>query len=218
MARNKYPEQTIESILNVSTKLFITNGYDKTTIQDIMDELNLSKGAIYYHFKSKEEILNKIIENHSLYARDMLAHLIKTTKAVNTKERIRKILLSIATDRENHEVDLILCSQIKSPQFVVAGIKSCVDDDAVIIGKLLEEGIEDGSLNIENPRECAEVFMLLLNIWCNPILFDMEIEQTRKKLNTLQNIMVMLGADVVSEELIESLLNHYSQVKKFMVG
>ena len=53
MARNKYPEVTVEKILEVSQRLFLTNGYDNTTIQDIVEELGgLTRGAIYHHFKS----------------------------------------------------------------------------------------------------------------------------------------------------------------------
>ena len=54
MARNKYPEITVEKILRAAQKLFLEKGYDNTTIQDIVDELNgLTKGAVYHHFKSK---------------------------------------------------------------------------------------------------------------------------------------------------------------------
>lgn len=62
MARNKYPEVTVEKILEVSQRLFLTNGYDNTTIQDIVEELGgLTRGAIYHHFKSKEEIMDALI-------------------------------------------------------------------------------------------------------------------------------------------------------------
>ena len=46
MARNKYPEQTVEKILEVSLKLFSEKGYEKTTMQDIVNALGMSKGAI----------------------------------------------------------------------------------------------------------------------------------------------------------------------------
>ncbi|HWI49607.1 MAG TPA: helix-turn-helix domain-containing protein, partial [Rummeliibacillus sp.] len=62
MARNKYPKQTLEQILFVSTKLFEEKGYEKTSIQDIIDGLGMSKGAIYHHFKSKEDILNAVMD------------------------------------------------------------------------------------------------------------------------------------------------------------
>ena len=47
MARNKYPEETYELILDVSTRLFFEKGYKKTSLQDIINELGgLTKGAI----------------------------------------------------------------------------------------------------------------------------------------------------------------------------
>ena len=61
MARNKYPEITEEKILDVAMRLFLEKGYDNTTIQDIVDGLGgLTKGAIYHHFKSKEEIIEAL--------------------------------------------------------------------------------------------------------------------------------------------------------------
>lgn len=63
MSRNKYPEETVNLILDVSQRLFIEKGYDNTTIQDIIDELGgLTKGAIYHHFNSKQDILDAVIE------------------------------------------------------------------------------------------------------------------------------------------------------------
>lgn len=61
MARNKYPEETVKLILDVSTKMFCEKGYDNTSLQDIINETKLSKGAIYHHFDSKEDILKAIL-------------------------------------------------------------------------------------------------------------------------------------------------------------
>ena len=60
MSRNKYPEETVERILDTAQRLFLEKGYEQTTIQDITDNLGgLTKGAIYHHFKSKEEIIER---------------------------------------------------------------------------------------------------------------------------------------------------------------
>lgn len=62
MARNAHPEVTRNRILDAAQQLFITKGYEHTSIQNIVDELgDLSKGAIYHHFKSKEDILEELI-------------------------------------------------------------------------------------------------------------------------------------------------------------
>ena len=63
MARNKHPEETVHFILDAAFRLFIEKGYERTSIQDIIDQLGgLSKGAIYHHFKSKEDILAAVTE------------------------------------------------------------------------------------------------------------------------------------------------------------
>ena len=63
MARNKYPEETVNLILETAGRLFVEKGYERTSIQDIVDNLGgLSKGAIYHHFKSKEEILSAVTD------------------------------------------------------------------------------------------------------------------------------------------------------------
>ena len=64
MARNKYPEETVKLILDVATHLFFEKGYDATSLQDIINETKLSKGAIYHHFSSKEEIFEAIFHRY----------------------------------------------------------------------------------------------------------------------------------------------------------
>ena len=70
MARNKHPEETVNLILDVALALFFEKGYDNTSIQDIIDGLGgLTKGAVYHHFKSKEDILSAALDrdNQALF-------------------------------------------------------------------------------------------------------------------------------------------------------
>ena len=72
MARNPHPEETVRRILDVAEELFCTRGYEHTTMADIVDGLGgLTKGAVYHHFKSKEEIFEAVFEraNEPLVAR-----------------------------------------------------------------------------------------------------------------------------------------------------
>ena len=51
------PLGTRERILDIALELFTTQGYDKTSLRQIAEQLGYSKAAIYYHFASKEDIL-----------------------------------------------------------------------------------------------------------------------------------------------------------------
>ena len=91
MARNKYPEVTVEKILEVSQRLFMEKGYDNTTIQDIVNELGgLTKGAIYHHFKSKEEIINALGEK--LFFDNNPFVTVQKQKHLNGLQKMREVI------------------------------------------------------------------------------------------------------------------------------
>ena len=100
MARNKYPEETKKLIIEKATELFLLNGYENTTVQDIIDHLGgLTKGAVYHHFSSKNDILLAVMTN--IYAENHLledwAKILKRTD-LNGKEKIKKMFLMSLTD------------------------------------------------------------------------------------------------------------------------
>ena len=51
-----------DEILVAAEKLFFTNGYEDTGVQDILDALKLSKGGFYHYFNSKESVMREICE------------------------------------------------------------------------------------------------------------------------------------------------------------
>ncbi len=61
------PKIKIDEILAVAEPLFAANGYRKTTISDIAREIGGAQGLIYYYFKSKEEILEALINRQIAY-------------------------------------------------------------------------------------------------------------------------------------------------------
>ena len=100
MSRNKYPEQTREQILDTATRLFLQQGYEHTTIQNIIDQLGgLTKGAVYHHFSSKEAILNavaaRIFENNSLSA---TWQKIAVSTTLTGSQKLTQMLLAAITD------------------------------------------------------------------------------------------------------------------------
>ena len=87
MARNKYPEETVKKILNTAISLFLENGYEKTSMQDIVNALGMSKGAIYHHFKSKEELFERAVLE--FYARDDRFDAILKDETTSGLEKLR---------------------------------------------------------------------------------------------------------------------------------
>lgn len=56
-ARPEGEKSTREQILDVALELFVSAGYEKTSLREIAERMGFSKAALYYHFRSKEDIL-----------------------------------------------------------------------------------------------------------------------------------------------------------------
>lgn len=211
MGRNNHPEQTQERIIDASIRLFIEKGYEQTTIQDILDVLKLSKGGLYHHFKSKEDILEAVKQKRAQYAADMLRDLIKNTKAANAKEKLKKILYYLGTNAQTQTFDTVLTSQANNPHFVMGAMQNAINEDAPIIAKLIEEGVRDGSLHTTQPDLCSEIFLILLNYWASPVLFGRNLKETKERLTYLQSVMCLLGLDILDSDLIENITSGYGK-------
>ena len=162
MARNKYPEETVQKILAVSYRLFLEKGYDHTTIQDITDALGMSKGAVYHHFKSKEAILDRIYDQY--YAESGLHAAALDAPGLSGLEKLRKLLLLELTDPGKLSIDSVTLSFRSNPQLLQLMLTSSIRDASPMIQRLLEEGVADGSIHTRRPRELAQVSILLLNV------------------------------------------------------
>ena len=99
MARNAHPEVTRQRILDAAKKLFAQKGYERTTIQDILDELeDLSKGAIYHHFKNKEAMLHALVDSDN---ERLLPQANQEDGSRNGLQKLRNSLMMQITDTEH---------------------------------------------------------------------------------------------------------------------
>ena len=66
-----------DQIIQVALSLFSNKGYNETTMADLVTATGLSKGAVYHHFKSKEEILQLLMEKETIALSTFLEELSK---------------------------------------------------------------------------------------------------------------------------------------------
>lgn len=81
-SRAEQARRTRARILEVALRLFNDKGYDATSLQDIADELGLTKPAVYYHYKGKGEMLRDLAQP----ARQAMAELMERVRAARTAD------------------------------------------------------------------------------------------------------------------------------------
>lgn len=206
MARNKYPEETVNLILDTATRLFVQKGYERTSIQDIINNLGgLSKGAIYHHFKSKEEILIAVTNKMTEVSNKMLFK-IRNAPNMTGKEKLKK-LLEDSLNRPVHDEIFSAAPNIKSSPALVSSIlmESVETVAPEYVLPIIKQGIEDGSIQTEYPEELAELIMLVGNVWLDPMVFDDDPEKIYRKCVMFDKMLRGFGLDIVDDSMFERL-------------
>ena len=204
MARNKYPEETVNLILDVAFRLFMEKGYEHTSIQDIIDHLGgLSKGAIYHHFKSNEDILYAVMGRMTAESNLRLKEICDRTD-LNGKEKL-KTLFRLSLDRPVMEdVFTVSPNVYNNPRFLSSFLHEAVEESAPdYILPIIRQGIADGSITTEYPEQLAQLISLLANIWINPIIFEDSREETYRKFVIFDQVLKGLGLNIVDQEMLE---------------
>jgi AcrR family transcriptional regulator len=204
MARNKYPEETLKQILTVSLNLFIKKGYEHTSIQDIIDGLGgLTKGAIYHHFKSKEDIMLAVIEQLYKGVDDKLVA-VRDDKELNGMEKLRQIFRVSINNPVQLEMMSTAPNLLKNPRMLAAQMQSVIEDAVPIyIQPIMEQGILDGSIHTDYPKELSEMVMLLSTLWLNPLIFESSPENMLRRCRFFQELLHGLGLELFDEQMIK---------------
>lgn len=202
MARNKHPEVTVGKILEVSKRLFLEKGYDNTKIQDIADELGMTKGAIYHHFESKEEIMNKLGE--TMFIHNNPFEIVKKRNDLNGLEKMK---LAIKLNQSNEQM-VELTNQalplLENPQILAKMFESNYQNLLPYWLELIQEGKEDGSIKTEQPKELAELF-ILTDLWMIPSLFPGNVDDIKNRYKFVTVMLGKMGLPLYDEEMIEKI-------------
>lgn len=208
MARNKYPEETEQRILQTSHRLFLEKGYDDTSIQDIINQLGgLSKGAIYHHFKSKEDILLRIMEEMDGYIEVGFSGICRDSSK-NGFEKLQALFQYSLLNTDKETAFLTSPNLMKNPRMLAMQIDSIFREIVPqYILPVIEEGIADGSIETEYPRELAEVIIILSNIWLNPLMIGefTDLNQIMRNLEFYRLIFKKLNVCFIDDEMMEGL-------------
>ncbi len=206
MARNKHPEETVQLILDAAYRLFMEKGYERTSIQDIIDQLGgLSKGAIYHHFKSKEDILIAVSDRMTAESNQMLAA-IRDRSDLCGKEKLKTIFKESINRPVQNDIFTVVPNFHNNPRLLFSLLHETIEEVAPnYLLPIIKEGISDGSILTDYPEQLAEMILLVANVWMNPMIFDDSEEESYRKIMVFRQMMQGFGLDIVDLEMSERL-------------
>ena len=190
----KEAEERKNEILDVAERLFGTKGFDNTSTGDILNEVGIARGTLYYHFKSKEDILDAMIDR-------MTGRLVEKAAALLAKKEIpvlKRLTMMMTALNVNGSLGQEIMAQVHKPQNALMHQKMqerlLAGVNPLITG-LIREGMAQGICRTEYPAEVAEMTLLYSNTVFDTLAEHGKEERERKINAFIYNLERLLGME-----------------------
>ncbi|MBR4474153.1 MAG: TetR/AcrR family transcriptional regulator [Oscillospiraceae bacterium] len=159
----KSAEERKNEILDVAEQLFASKGFDQTSTNDIINEIGIARGTLYHHFKSKEDILDAVIDRITGTLMRQ-AGAIAADRRIPLLDRLTGSIMALNVDSRLGEEVMI---QVHKPQNALLHQKmqeGMIRGIVPILSGLIEEGCREGIFHTPYPEEAAEMVMIYSNV------------------------------------------------------
>ncbi|WDH83254.1 TetR/AcrR family transcriptional regulator [Paenibacillus urinalis] len=191
----KTAEERRKEILDAADELFSQQGFNGTSTNDILDKVGIARGTLYHHFKSKEDIMDALIERYSTLLLSA-AQQAAADRSIPVVERIIRAVMALnlsggSTDEvmeHIHKPENALMHQ-KIQKVIIHGVTPIMAD-------IIREGIQEGLFSTPFPYECMEMIVIYANTVFDEDMVEMSSEEQAKRIHAfIFNAERMLGAE-----------------------
>jgi AcrR family transcriptional regulator len=154
-----------DELLDVAQRLFARNGYDGTSVNLIIAELGVSKGAFYHYFESKEDLVEALA---CRFAKVMAAE----TEALlrdPTMDAFSKLMAFLVTSRRHKEANVAELRATFEPLFRAENVQLYEKTQRAVTGvvrpiliRIITEGVAEQTFETSDPENAADTIMHLL--------------------------------------------------------
>ena len=199
----------MRKILDTAERLFIEKGYDRASLQEIIQETGLSKGAIYHHFASKEEILYAVCDRIGRRNGEVLAQ-VRDNPALNGLEKIRAMFKASLQPERQAKMFCMMPYLMDNAKFLATEMRSIFTEVVpCFVEPIVRQGMADGSIRTEHPKELAEAMIILADGWINPIVQPTTPEEIRARCAVYNQLFCGFGIDgLIDQEIVDALLSY----------
>ena len=153
MTESKPTEERRKEIIEAARRLFLTKGYQATGTADIMNAVGFAKGTLYYHFSSKEEILDALLD-------EMTDQMEKAARPFGEESTLPVPDRMIGVIRALHIGDGPIIDALHLPENALFHQKShalTIAKIGPVMRKIVEDGIRQGLFHTEYPMSAVEI-------------------------------------------------------------
>lgn len=183
----KKPEERRCEIIKAARFLFQTRDYESTTIQNVIDYLKIAKGTVYYYFKSKEELLEAVIND---IIDENLEQMRQALDGSNGNAMEKLALLMAAGDMSDSQGQ-ILEELHSSGNFCMHArlLAVTLQKQAPLYAQIVQQGCEEGLFQTETPLETAEFILAAVQFLTDEGIYAWSPEELSRRARALPSLI-----------------------------
>jgi AcrR family transcriptional regulator len=158
MRISKEPELRRNEIITAAQELFLTQGFEETAVSDIVKRVGVAQGLFYYYFKSKDEILDAVVEQMSVEYFDEWNR-IEGDDLLNAIEKLQTIFKSMFQILAQHQ-KLVLYIHTESNELMHYRLgQKFINRMITLFAAIIEQGNREKLFEVDYPQETAEILV-----------------------------------------------------------
>ena len=165
----KKGEKRKKELLDIAYNMFITQGYENTSVDEIIEKAQIAKGTYYYHFQSKEQMLEEVIDMMIDSEIEMAKQIIQTDIPVPQK------IVGIITSMKPTEAEEPIKNTLFQPENVLMHHKvrqKLIDTLTPLLSEVIEEGVDEGVFECDNIAERVKMLLIISDATFNEGTFS----------------------------------------------
>lgn len=185
---------TVSKILLCAAELFAENGFDATTLQEITEKAQLSKGAVYHHFTSKQQIMDCLIQKQIDEINGNFIDLVNQTDLC-AKEKLNKLANQFCDSHMQHL--LIQAKWVENnPGALLITTKNTLTHISNSVSEIIQQGTKNGEFDCSYPDEVASILCLMLDIWIDPSIIALSEKTICDRIDFVKDFLNKYGLNL----------------------
>lgn len=191
----KEHDERKNEIIDTAERLFAMKGYEQCSVNDILTEIGIAKGTFYHYFKSKEEVLDAVIEKATVMIAERVSE-VADIPDLSPEDKLLQVFLSMKIEKQMGEG---LLEEMHKTENVLMHQKSLVSIMEVLtpmLTKIVEEGNKSGAFRCEYPEQFMQIFLAASTTLFDEGIFRVAAEKTEELFLALVALLEkMLGVE-----------------------
>lgn len=174
-------------IFSTAKRLFETQGFEQTSVDQIVQEAGIAKGTFYYYFKSKEDALSAIMEELDANSGDVLRPILE--QDLPADEKLNQALSAMRQYYAEHMQTLGAVQSVRDEQVHFITLVHSIQALVPPFTEIIEQGVAEGIFSCEYPRAMAECILSPAHFLLDSNLFPCDRELYIMRLQTIQVLL-----------------------------